>query len=417
MVRTRRRIRIRSSAVTADRVRDHRSPRARQGLAMVATPEPRRCPSRVLPTSIAVLCSLVVACAHPQATNRKPSADNDLATRLVAWDVVRRRAELNLLTIPLPSIALRQGAIADDGIQQVAVVAVLRLSPHFATVAMAWPTICERRGVLPDDVFNYAMAWCRYARDGTGDLDRVLVGLMSSTVPGLRAAALDDLANVVADAHDAATAMRILDKVTPPPGTLDKLATIYSGLGREEDEAVVRTHLPPPPPPQTGCSELNTALETFVPQSLTKIRTVAAGSTNCASLARSLVCRIAVVSEPTPSNPVCARAASTPSDDREIREAHYLAAYAQWGTDWFAVVDHAVKAMPEPGAEQVAIAALSASLRSGCTPSRLREVHERADLLLREPAHEARWTPTLLSLATTTPKICEGLPVAARTSP
>jgi len=160
---------------------------------------------------------------------------------------------------------------------------------------------------------------------------------------------------------------------------------------------------------------LNAALETFVPQSLTKIRNVAAGSTNCASLARLLVCRIAVVSEPTP-NPTCARSASTPRDDQEVREAHYLAAYAQWGTDWFAVVDHAVKAMPEPGAEQVAIAALSASLRSGCTPPRLREVHERADLLLREPSHDARWTPTLQSLATITPKICEGLPVAARTS-
>ncbi len=384
---------------------------------MVATPDPSRCPCRVLPRLIAVLCSLVVACAHPEAANRKPRVDDDLATRLVAWDIVRRRAESNLLTIPLPSIALREAAIGVDGIPQVAVVAVPRLSPHFATVAMAWPTICERRGALTDDVFNYAMAWCRYARDGTGDLERGLAGFMSSTVPGLRAAALADLVNVVADAHDAATAMRVLDKVAAPPGALDKLAAIYSGLGREEDEAVVRTHLPPPPPPQTGCSELNTALETFVPQSLTKIRNVAAGSTNCASLARSLVCRIAVVTEATPIEPMCARAASTPLGERETREAHYLAAYAQWGTDWFAVVDNAVRAMPEPGAEQVAIAALSASLRSGCTPPQLRGVHERADLLLREPAHDARWTTTLQSLATITPKICEGLPVAARTLP
>jgi hypothetical protein len=73
--------------------------------------------------------------------------------------------------------------------------------------------------------------------------------------------------------------------------------------------------------------------------------------------------------------------------------------------------------MPEPGAEQVAIAALSASLRSGCETPRLHEVHERAELLLREPAHEPRWTSSLHSLATITPKICEGLQATARTSP
>jgi hypothetical protein len=329
--------------------------------------------------------------------------------------MVRRRAETNLLTIPLPSISLREAPTMNDGLQTVTVAAVPRLSPHFTTVATSWPTICERRGVLSDDVFNYAMAWCQYARDGKGDLEHVLAGFMSSTVPGLRAAALDDLMNVVADAHDAATAMRILDRVTPPPGTLDKLAAIYSGLGREEDAEVVRTHLPPPPPPETGCTELNSALETFVPQSLTAIRNVATGSSNCASLARSLVCRIAAVSEARPHDPTCA--ASALRDDQKIREAHYLAAYAQWGSDWFAVVDHAVKAMPEPGAEQVAIAALSASLRSGCEPPRLGAVHERAEMLVRDPAHDARWTPTLRSLATVTLKICDRLHTAAQTSP
>ncbi len=369
-------------------------------------------------TPIAVLCSVIVACAHPSAPHTKVGVDDKLATQLVAWDVVRRRAESNLLTIPLPSIAVHQVSTVDDRFQPVAVVPVPRQSPHFATVAMQWPTICERRGVLPDDVFDYAMAWCRHVRDGTGDLESLLTRFMSSSVPGLRAAALVDLVNVVADAHDATTAMYILGKVTPPPGALDALAAIYSALGREDDEAVVRAHLPPAPPLNAGCSELAAALETFVPQSVSTIHSVATGSTSCASLARSLVCRMAAVSEPTPHDPMCARTITTMlRDEREVREAHYLAAYAYWGTDWVAVVDHAVKAIPEPGAEQVAIAALFASLRSGCGLPRLREVQERAELLLREPAHDARWTPALRTLATISAEACDGLRATARSTP
>lgn len=143
------------------------------------TKMPARCRNVVptsSPTSAAILCSLIAACAGPQAPSREASVSDDLATRLVAWDMVRRRAESNLLTIPLtiplPSIAVRKSVIGDDGIPQVTIVAIPRLAPHFAAVSMAWPTICERRGVLPDDVFNYAMAWCRYVRDGKGDLEQ-----------------------------------------------------------------------------------------------------------------------------------------------------------------------------------------------------------------------------------------------------
>lgn len=141
-----------------------------------ATTEPPRCPYRVpnrSPAPITVLLS-VIACAHPQTSSRKLSVDGELATQLVAWDTVRRRAESNLLTIPLPSIALRESPTVNDGFQAVTVVALPRLSPHFSTVTTSWPTICERRGVLPDDVFNYAMAWCQYARDGKGDLEHVI---------------------------------------------------------------------------------------------------------------------------------------------------------------------------------------------------------------------------------------------------
>ncbi len=255
---------------------------------------------------------------------------------------------------------------------------------------MAWPTICERRGALPDDVFNYAIAWCRYAREGKGNLEDVLVGLTSSTVPGLREAALVDLVNVVADAHDAVTAMRILDKVTTPPGTLEKLAGIYGSLGRVDDAATVRNRLPPPPqspPPPKDCPEVRAALEDFVPESLTTIRGVAEGSTKCSALARSLLCRITAVSDNASDDPVCGRSSSSaPHDDAALREAHFLAAYSYWGTDWSAVVDHAEQAMPEPGAEQVAIAALSASLRTSCEQSRLEDVQQRAKRLLQETA-------------------------------
>lgn len=365
------------------------------------------------PVLVAVL--VVVACASPQRPPPPPATDEGIAMRLVGWDLMRRRAEANLLTIPLPRIAVRE-PVGIDPTLQVAVVAVPRVSPHFPTVAMAWPTICERRGALPDDVFAYAMTWCAYARDGHGDLESALVRFTSSTVPGLRAAAIDDLVNVVAEAHDAATAMRVLAKVAAPAGTLEKLAAVYDVLGRSDDEALVRTKLPRPPKPPTDCADLEEALDPFEPRSLEMLRGVARGSTACASAARAIVCRIAAVSPAAPRDASCASTAA-PLDERERREAHYLAAYAQWGADWFAVVDHATNAMPEPGAEQVAIAALTASLRSGCTETRLSETRKRAEDLLRVPAHDPRWTPSLASLAAITPKQCEALPRAARTWP
>jgi hypothetical protein len=353
----------------------------------------------------------MVACAHPRPSSRPSDVHDALGTQLVAWDVVRRHAEVKLVTISLPSIALHEGPSVDDGSPMVTMVELARLSPHFSAVVATWPTICERRGALPNDVFDYAMAWCQFARDGKGDLESILIRLMSSTVLGLRTAALDDLLNVIADAHDAATAIRILAKTTAPADALYKLAALYSSLGREDDADAVRTHLPPPPPSQTGCKQLNDALETFVPSSLATIRVVAAGSSNCAALARSLVCRIASVSNVF-GDTGCTAPSGLPVGERQLREAHYLAAYAEWGGDWTAVIEHAEKAMPEPGAEQVAIAALSSSVRSGCAPAGLREVHEHAETLLRDPSHDARWSPTLRAFAALTPKNCEGLQTA-----
>jgi hypothetical protein len=317
--------------------------------------------------------------------------------------------------MPLPSIAVREGRLPGDGAGSMTLVTIPRLSPHLAKVSLEWPTICKERGVLSEDVFNYAMAWCQYTRDRKVDLEHALIVFMSSSEPGLPAAAVADLIDVVAEAHDAATSMSILDRAKAPPGSLEKLAAIYASLGREDDERVIRSRLPAPPPPQTGCSELDAALETFVPQSVTTIRNVAAGTSNCAALARSLVCRIQAVSEALPRDQMCAATSvDVPQNESAVREAHYLAAYAHWNTDWFAAVEHATRAMPEPGAEQVAVAALSASLRTNCEPERLREVNERAELLLRDPAHDAHWTATLKSLATITPKTCRGLQAAPR---
>ncbi|MCX5746406.1 MAG: hypothetical protein NT062_28345 [Proteobacteria bacterium] len=310
------------------------------------------------------LCGLVVACAPPRAPRR--DANLGLAEQLVGWDLARRHAEARLLTVPLPSVAIvgEIGSGGGDG-----VVVVPRLSPHFAAVFVAWPTICERRGVLADDVFAYAMAWCRHVRDGRGDLEQALAGFLDSPVPGLRVAALDDLVNVVADAHAAATAMRILASFTPlhaSPGTLVKLAAIYDVLGRDADAAEVRAQLPPVVR-SPGCTELTAALATFAPRSLITIQEVAAGTTSCGVRARALVCRVAAASNDVLDDPTCA------------------------ATD-----------------------ELSATVRAGCDPDTLALVRARAGQLLRTPDHEARWTPTLQALATITSKVCAGLRTAGR---
>lgn len=323
---------------------------------------------------------LAAACTPPRRMT-----DDDLATRLVAWDIARRRADARMRDVPLPSIALRVPGIG-VAVDDVVIVAIPRRSPHFAAVARAWPAICERRGALPDDVLEYTLAWCR--RD---DLERALLGFTASTVPGLRAAAIDDLVELLAETHDAATALHVIDRIGAGHA-IARLAALYEAFERDDEAALVRRRLPPVPAPDAGCAELAAALATLTPGSIATIRGVAVGSTACAAAARTLACRIAAAAPELPHDPVCELPAVAD------REAHYLAAYAHWSSDWRAVVAHARAAMPEPGAEQVAIAALWRAARANDPPI-LDEVRALATTLSRDPAHDPRWTATLAEFA------------------
>jgi hypothetical protein len=75
------------------------------------------------------------------------------------------------------------------------------LEPHYR-VGFTWPLVCERRGVLPEDVLVYSEAWCAYAKGPQFDLARALVKLRSTTnVPLLPDSIMLDLANLAADGH------------------------------------------------------------------------------------------------------------------------------------------------------------------------------------------------------------------------
>lgn len=354
-----------------------------------------------------IAVGVLAGCARPSPVPRAADDRAVLGAQLAGWHEVRRRAEVGLLTVSLPAIALREPITAVDVPRFVAV--PLR-TPRFTAVQMAWPAICERRGVLAQDVFDYAMSWCTYARTGGGDLEAVLARLAGSSVPGLREAAISDLAGVLAEDHEGPEALNILGKLGAPEGALEQLAAAYSVLGHAEDEALVRARLPVPVRPPTGCEDLGPALETFVPASLDRVRTVAASRSQCAPMARTILCRAAQVTAVGPKDPTCPPL----RDQAEIREGHYLAAYAAWDKDWFAAVDHARAAMPEPGAEQVALAALSAALRLSCEDARLAAVRARARALLDHPGHEPRWTSHLEAMAAVTPNACAQVSRAGR---
>src|SRR5436190_19180036 len=95
----------------------------------------------------AVVCA---ACGH--AGLHRPGVDPALANELVAWDGVRMHAEARLLAVPLPAITVREPAGATAAVA--VTIAIPRVAPHLPSVAVEWPTICERRGVLADDVFT-----------------------------------------------------------------------------------------------------------------------------------------------------------------------------------------------------------------------------------------------------------------------
>jgi len=260
-----------------------------------------------------------------------PAPITTYGAQLVAWhdlyqQAARKEPRNKLLVVSPPRFVV--GDV-------IGLAHVPHLRPHLAQVAEAWPAICETRGELSDDVLEYTLAWCAYARGDDENMVRTLERF--AAVPALQAAVQSDLESVL--------------ESEPAP-----------------------------------CDELERVLDDFHPESFIHVEQLASVNDHCGRAARDLLTSVEEPDEPA---------------------EHVLAAYRTWGESLQRAFEHALRAMPTPGAEQVAVAALSGLLELDCT--HLDDIHVRAKQLLDAADHDAHWTPHLEALASVTPEMCGDL--------
>ncbi len=163
--------------------------------------------------------------------------------------------------------------------------------------------------------------------------------------------------------------------------TLERFATVPAlRAAVQSDLTSIREAEPTP------CDELERALEDFRPESFIHVERLASVNGHCGRAARDLLTSVEHPDEPT---------------------EYVLAAYRVWHQSFQIAFEHARQAMPTPGAEQVAVAALSGLLERDCT--QLDEIHVRAKQLLDAADHDPQWTPHLAALASVTPETCGNL--------
>lgn len=278
-----------------------------------------------------LLVVALAACGPSHAPALAPAPLSPYGAQLVAWHGLYQRATRSEPRKKLLVVSPPRFVVGDV----IGLAYVPHLRPHLAQVAEAWPAICEARGELPDDVLEYTLAWCAYARGDDENMARTLERF--AAVPALRTAVQSDLESV-----------------------------------RESEPA--------------PCDELERALDDFRPESFIHVERLARVNDHCGRAARDLLTSVEHPDEPA---------------------EYVLAAYRTWGESFQRAFEHARRAMPTPGAEQVAVAALSGLLERDCT--HLDEIRVRAQQLLGAAEHDARWTPHLEAMASVTPEICGAL--------
>jgi hypothetical protein len=270
------------------------------------------------------------------------------------------------------------------------------LEPHFpiarelAQPGIGWQQLCTPAvlgrhvvGSNANELMEYLRGWCAAAG---GDVDVALEHfsrVRGSVVSGLAAALVYDVPFVLCE-QTSNVAERLLDKhAMNDVRILDVLAAAYVEIGRDDDAAAINRRAIAFARGRTNDASFchRGAREVILGGRLDVLETEKGKSKDptCIELLDALACSIRRDCVPYIVN-----------QQKDEKLGHLLDAYLQWPTGsndythWRAVVHHAAKALPLPGADELGRAALPALIRaSSCGDTQLSSIREYAAQLSR----------------------------------
>ena len=221
--------------------------------------------------------------------------------------------------------------------------------------------------------------------------------MRGATTPGLADAAADDLPGLVAHTSrsPAAAFQLVVDAGVPDALAVELLGDAYFALGREADARAIAHR--GSGSTRFGCTiDLRDALAHVDPGLGKRLDEVAHGP--CAEAAETMRCQLEL-------SRVVACASVPPNPPAKLAAA--LAGwFAPTEVGWQAAADRAVAAMPLPGAEAVAVAALANALVVDCATRGVAAVAATATALRARPDHDPKLDPHLAILAHATSFAC-----------
>ncbi|CAN5922035.1 hypothetical protein BH11MYX3_BH11MYX3_30770 [soil metagenome] len=285
-----------------------------------------------------------------------------------------------------------------------------------AADGVSWTDLCRlgaqnrRASGGRNDAFEYLRGWCEVARHEPMAAVVKLAPLLRSTTLGIPAAVRIDIANILVDGGDAEQAQNALmiANIDDLP-VFDTIAASYAEVGKTADAMVVNNmaiSAHDARRPVDHCERLTRRL-LLVPEDV-RFSFLAdfepyGNTPRCAELARELACWMKVSCS--------AFLLAHGVDPAAARIADIL---TQWPTaaadsaTWWQLSRLAYTAVPTPGADRLAAAALEATMRSiGCRGSLVQSVQTRAYYVRWAESHDPSLDPLLDRIIDKPTTVCD----------
>ena len=215
----------------------------------------------------------------------------------------------------------------------------------------------------------YVEAWCRYRKDPRFDLAYALLALRRSKVPDLADAVRRDIANRLADDHDAAGALAWghIDEF------LDTLLAVYLDLGRFDDANVIAAEIRKGTGRSCGreVARLEFDFQSARASFAFEYARAFGVATPCGQRLVHLGCLIASAEVVAGGQDEKRAECAGRLDEDELAGARAVAARIRWQqirepAEFLDVADLAISALHVPDAEELALSALEATLLFSC---------------------------------------------------
>jgi hypothetical protein len=270
-----------------------------------------------------------------------------------------------------------------------------------------WPTVCDRRGRVDDEVLEYIIAWCT-ARNGRLDvLADALARIRHSGNRDLREAISEDLANLALEGI----------AVEMEPRVVDYLAAIH--VFRDAPRAALdvlepKTRTPnidpaftrPAPRPENCERSLLRVLVAF--DRATFERLASFRGQPCTRDAELLLCAgdraLRSAKEVAEQDSIGGMCGGRVMTDVDITRVRLVETYWRWRLDepatWLAVTRAAIDTFGDvPGSEELAVSMLEDAAGARCKPEVVREANADVKLVSSSPTHDKRYDDRLTQIA------------------